>query len=354
MSDKPADLSILRSFSPLDGLRRENLGALARKTTVRRLDAGRLLFKEGDTDKRTFYLVSGDVELRAGERTVGTLQGRTPDARNPIAPGQPRRFTARALSDIDYISIDSELLDVLLTWDQTGTYEVAEITSETGSPETDDWMTVLLQTKAFHRIPPANIQALFMRMERVNCKAGDVIIKQGDDGDYFYVITRGKCVVTRETPLNREGIRLAELTVGESFGEEALVSDTRRNATVSMLTDGSLMRLNKSDFDSLLNEPLLRWVDLAQAKDLVARGARWLDVRLPSEFENFHLEGAINIPLYFIRMKLRTLEPDVPYVVVCDTGRRSSAGAFLLSERGLEAHCLRGGLVGNALGPKQD
>ena len=354
MSDKPADLSILRSFSPLDGLRRENLGALARKTTVRRLDAGRLLFKEGDTDKRTFYLVSGDVELRAGERTVGTLQGGTPDARNPIAPGQPRRFTARALSDIDYISIDSELLDVLLTWDQTGTYEVAEITSEAGSPETDDWMTVLLQTKAFHRIPPANIQALFMRMERVNCKAGDVIIKQGDDGDYFYVITRGKCVVTRETPLNREGIRLAELAVGESFGEEALVSDTRRNATVAMLTDGSLMRLNKSDFDSLLNEPLLRWVDLAQAKDLVARGARWLDVRLPSEFENFHLEGAINIPLYFIRMKLRTLEPDVPYVVVCDTGRRSSAGAFLLSERGLEAHCLRGGLVGNALGPKQD
>jgi CRP-like cAMP-binding protein len=354
MSDKPADLSILRSFSPLDGLRRENLGALARKTTVRRLDAGRLLFKEGDTDKRTFYLVSGDVELRAGERTVGTLQGGTPDARNPVAPGQPRRFTARALSDIDYISIDSELLDVLLTWDQTGTYEVAEITSETGSPDTDDWMTVLLQTKAFHRIPPANIQALFMRMERVNCKAGDVIIKQGDDGDYFYVITRGKCVVTRETPLNREGIRLAELTVGESFGEEALVSDTRRNATVAMLTDGSLMRLNKSDFDSLLNEPLLRWADLAQAKALVARGARWLDVRLPSEFENFHLEGAINIPLYFIRMKLRTLEPDVPYVVVCDTGRRSSAGAFLLSERGFEAHCLRGGLVGNALGPQQD
>jgi rhodanese-related sulfurtransferase len=121
-----------------------------------------------------------------------------------------------------------------------------------------------------------------------------------------------------------------------------------------MLTDGSLMRLNKADFDSLLNEPLLRWVDLAKAKDLVARGARWLDVRLPSEFENFHLEGAINVPLYFIRMKLRTLDPGTPYVVVCDTGRRSSAGAFLLSERGFEAYCLRGGLVGNSLGPTGD
>ncbi len=354
MSDQPIDLSILRRFAPLDGLRRENLGALARKTSIRHLDSGRVLFKEDDTDNRTFYLVSGDVELRAGDRTVSTVQGGSPDARNPLAPGQPRRFTARALSDIEYISIDSELLDVLITWDQTGTYEVGEISGETEVSEDDDWMTVLLQTKAFHQIPPANIQALFMRMERVNCKAGDVIIKQGDEGDFFYVITRGKCVVTRETPLNREGIRLAELGVGESFGEEALVADARRNATVAMQTDGSLMRLSKADFQELLNEPLLRWVDLEKARDLVSRGAQWLDVRLPSEYENFHLDGALNIPLYFIRMKLRTLDTGCPYVLVCDTGRRSSAGAFLLSERGFEAYCLRGGLVGNSLGPSGD
>ena len=37
------------------------------------------------------------------------------------------------------------------------------------------------------------------------------MIKQGDEGDYFYVITKGSCIVTRETPLNEEGIQLAEL-----------------------------------------------------------------------------------------------------------------------------------------------
>jgi CRP-like cAMP-binding protein len=352
MSETPLDLKVLRAFSPLDGLRAENLHALARKTVVRRLDSGRVLFKEGDSDKRTFYLVSGELELRSGDRTVSTVRGGSPEAHNAVAPGQPRRFTARALTEVEYISIDSDMLDVLITWDQTGSYEVGEISGQPApATEGDDWMTVLLQTKAFHRIPPANIQALFMRMERVNSKAGDVIIKQGSEGDYFYVITRGKCVVTRETPLNREGIRLAELTVGESFGEEALISETRRNATVTMLTDGSLMRLSKPDFTELLHEPLLRWVDLDHARDLISRGASWLDVRLPSEFEIFHLEGAINLPLYFIRMKLRTLEPDRPYVVVCDTSRRSSAAAFLLSERGFEAYCLKGGLTENGLGP---
>lgn len=350
MGDKHIDLSILRAFTPLSGMKIDNLKALARKTSVLTLESGRVLFKEGERDKRTLYIVTGDLELRSGERTVGTVQGGTPEARNAVAPGQPRRFTARALTDIEFISVDSDLLDVLLTWDQTGSYEVSEIT---GQPTTDadDWMTVLLQTKAFHRIPPANIQALFMRMERINAKAGDVIIKQGDDGDYFYVITQGRCVVTRETPVNREGIKLAELGVGESFGEEALISDNKRNATVTLATDGALMRLNKEDFNALLNEPLLHWVDLAHARTLIAKGARWLDVRLPSEFEAFHVEEAINVPLYFIRMKLRTLDAATPYVAVCDTGRRSSVAAFLLSERGFESYCLTGGLSGNALGP---
>ena len=154
-------------------------------------------------------------------------------------PGLPRKFTARAATDLEYIMIDSDLLDVLLTWDQTGQYEVAELNGD-GLDVTGDWMTTLLQTKAFHRIPPANIQAIFMRMQRINYRARDVVIKQGTEGDYFYVVVAGKCVVTRETPLNKEGIKLAELGPGDSFGEEALIAEAKRNATVTMSTDGTL------------------------------------------------------------------------------------------------------------------
>jgi CRP-like cAMP-binding protein len=350
MEEKPVELDVLRNFSPLDGLKRENLHALSRKTRLQQLDSGRVLFKEGESDKRTIYLVDGEIELRVGDRTVSMLRAGTPEARIAVGAGQPRRFTARAMSDITYVAVDSDLLDVLITWDQTGTYEVGEITG-TSSADADDWMTVLLQTKAFHRIPPANLQALFMRMQHVACKAGEVVIKQGADGDYFYVITKGSALVTRETPMNRDGLKLAELGVGESFGEEALISDAKRNATVTMTTDGALVRLGKDDFKELLNEPLLHWVDLEHARELVGRGARWLDVRLPSEFDSFHLDEALNVPLYFIRLKIKTLDTATPYIAVCDTGRRSSAAAFLLSERGFDAYCLQGGLTGNKLGP---
>src|SRR5271167_2008145 len=271
MDERPVDIAILKSFSPLDGLKSENLYALARKTQISELDAGRVLFKEGDTDKRTYYLVAGSVELRADDKLIGTIRSGTPEARAALAPGLPRKFTARAAMDIEYIMIDSDLLDVLLTWDQTGQYEVAELGGE-ALDGTGDWMTTLLQTKAFHRIPPANIQAIFMRMQRINYRAGDIVIKQGTEGDFFYVVVSGKCIVMRETPLNKEGIKLAELGPGDSFGEEALIAEAKRNATVTMSSDGTLMRLGKNDFQTLLNEPLLQWVEPEKAREIVAKG----------------------------------------------------------------------------------
>src|SRR6201988_1467619 len=208
-------------------------------------------------------------------------------------------------------------------------------------------MPTLLQTNAFHRIPPANIQAIFQRLQRTPCRAGEVVIKQGDEGDYFYIIVNGKCAVTRETPLSRDGIKLAELGVGDSFGEEALIAEAKRNATITMMSDGVLMRLNKQDFRELMNEPLLQWVSGDPAQAIIARGARGLDVGLPTEHQTLAIEGALNVPLYLSRLKLSTLDRNTPYVVYCDTGRRSSAAAYILVERGFDAYVLTGGLTSN-------
>src|SRR5688572_14417797 len=112
MDGKPLDVATLRSFSPLDGLKAENLHALAKKTVLRELPMGRVLFKPGDTEKRTFYLVSGAVEIYDDDGVLSTIRGGTPQARNPLAPMLPRRFGARTAEPVQYISIDSDLLDV--------------------------------------------------------------------------------------------------------------------------------------------------------------------------------------------------------------------------------------------------
>jgi CRP-like cAMP-binding protein len=343
MANEQVSTELLRRFSPLDGLKRDNLAALARKVQIREMSPGQVLFKEGDAEKRTIYILSGMLELVEQGKVVNTIEGGSEIARNPVVPVFPRRFTGRARDRVQFISIDSDLLDVMLTWDQTGTYEVSELAGKSDQ-SSEDWMTMLLQTKAFHKIPPANIQAIFMRMQQINYRSGDVILKQGAEGDYFYVLIRGSALVTRETPLSKEGIKLAELKVGDTFGEEALISDAKRNATVTMQSDGAVMRLGKDDFKKLLNEPMLDWLTMAEAEEIIRGGGQWLDVRLPSEYENQHLDAAINIPLYFIRLKISTLDPKKRYIVCCDTGRRSSAGAYILSERGYQAYVLKGGI----------
>src|SRR6202011_3706245 len=123
--EREASVQLLKTFAPLDGLKRDNLAALAKKVSVRTMPAGRTLFKEGDTDKRTMWLVGGMIEIRERDRTIAMLRGGTPETRNPLYPKTPRTVTARATEEISYLSIDSELLDVMITWDQTGSYEAA-------------------------------------------------------------------------------------------------------------------------------------------------------------------------------------------------------------------------------------
>ena len=128
------------------------------------------------------------------------------------------------------------------------------------------------------------------------------------------------------------------------FGEEALLADSVRNATVTMKTDGALLRLAKAAFLKMLREPLMKRVDFAQAQKKVAGGAIWIDVRFPAEFQTNGLPNAINIPLNDIRQATAGLDHKQQYVVYCQTGRRSAAAAFLLAQRGINALLLEGGL----------
>ena len=56
---REVSVELLRTLTPLEGMKRENLHALAKKVTVKQMTAGRVLFKEGDADKRTIWIIRG-------------------------------------------------------------------------------------------------------------------------------------------------------------------------------------------------------------------------------------------------------------------------------------------------------
>lgn len=336
------DQEILKNLVPINSLHREPMNELARKADKKVITAGRYVFKIGDEDKTHNYVLEGEVNLQnEGGEILKTIKGGTPDANHPLSPMQPRQVSARVAKDATILSVDSNHLDFLLSWDQSGSLEVSTIDDE----EETDWMTKLLATKALHTIPPSNLQNLFVSLEEVDFKQGDIVIKQGDPGDYFYIIKEGKCQALLESDKKPEGIPLATLTTGDSFGEEALISDKKRSATIKMLTDGMLMRLSKEEFNNLLQAPLMKTVTFEEAKEkLLKGGAKMLDVRLPAEYQKWNIKGSINVPLQLLRKKIDTLDPANEYVVVCDNGTRSRSAGYILNERGFTAFVLEEGL----------
>jgi len=335
------DQKLLQELVPLNALSQAKFKELSGKIVIEEVRAGQYLFRKGDRDNQSLYLLEGKINLIDVFRNITSeVEVGTDISRYPIANQQPRSLSARAVKKVVIARIDSSLLDVFLTWDQTSTAEVVEI----GAESNQDWMTRILQSEAFIKIPPSMIQSLLIKMETVPVKAGDVIIRQGDSGDYFYTVHEGRCAVTRQDSPDGDEQLLAELREGDSFGEDALVSDAKRNATVSMLTDGLLMRLAKEDFIELLKNPLVRHVDYEQAAAMVDGGAVWVDVRTPDEYEYGALEDSVNIPLPCLRDELPELVYNSEYIICCDTGRRSESAGFLLSHKGLDVYVLEGGI----------
>lgn len=332
---------ILRDLIPLNSLTENRFKEITSGLTIEDITAGSYLFGEGDRDKRSIYLLDGVVNfIDSNGKVTGVVSAGTDPARSPLANQQPRLISARAATKTVIAYIDSTLLDVMLTLDQSAEHKSK--LSSTGASE--DWITRMLQSEALIKLTPSDIQRLLQKLVLVNVKAGDVIIRQGDEGDYFYIVREGKCSVTRLASGKGWDVPLAELSPGDCFGEEALVSDVKRNATISMVTDGTLMRLSKKDFVELLKKNLVHYIDYELATASVKEGGIWLDVRLADEHSRYSFENSINVPLFMIRDRAPGLDPGKKYIICCDTGRRSAAAAFLLSQRGLDVCVLEGGM----------
>ncbi len=336
------DEQTLARLVPISGLTKQSIAQLAQKAEVQTVKRGQFLFKKGDEDGLTTYILEGELELFADETHVERVLGGSETARHPVAQLQPRQYSARARTECKVIQIQRKLLDQLLALDQSGGYEVADI-EEDDEEDGGDWMSRLLQSELFQKIPTANIQKIFLHVEKLDVEKDEVIVRQGDEGDYYYFIAEGRCVVSRKSDEGRE-IKLAELRVGDSFGEEALIRETKRNATITMLTDGVLMRLTKDDFAELIRKPLLRTVTYAQGCGMIKLGAQWIDVRLPEEYAQGAIPESINLPLPKLRKEAERLERNRTYLVYCDTGGRSSVAAFLLNQLGFDVSYLARGL----------
>ena len=294
------------------------------------------------------FLLRGEILLMFEGGGTLVVVGAMGDGRHPLNRRAAKISRTRAISDVELLIVEDEALDILVTFDQVASGDAASGSAMAEAVRSGaDFVSGIfslanLRHGVFAALPAARLQEMFAHFERVSAKRGDVIIREGEEGDYYYIVETGRCQVERT--VGGVSVALAELKSGDAFGEEALASEARRNATVSMATDGRLLRLGARDFRAILGEPLLRRVGYEEGLQRVQGGAAWLDVRYPSEYRCDRLPGALNVPLNEVRNSFSALDPAREYVVYCQSGRRSSAAAFLFAQRGFKVSLLAGGL----------
>lgn len=348
------DVKVLAGLEPIASFKPTKLRELLDYCHIEAVPQGRDPFKSHGLQGQSVYLVNGELELVYEDGNKVVVSAQSEWAKHPLGKRQPYVVSATALRESQLLRIDDELLDRMVTFDQFSQTSLAEEprAGHKDRPDASTSIKRLLNSNMFSaenlkngplaHLPMANISALLQRIEAIAVWEGDTIIREGDEGDYYYMIDSGRAQVTRH--VGGVDMHLADLKAGDVFGEEALVSGAKRNATVAMKSNGMLLRLERQDFLALMQEPLLRKLSYEQALQAVTQGAVWLDVRHPPEYRYDKLRGAINVPLNEIRNSIGVLNRSKKYITYCQSGRRSAAAAFILAQAGYDVQVLDGGL----------
>lgn len=336
----------LRSTRLLGPLSTEQITHLLENQEILTAGTGDIIVKDDEDLKNHLLLLEGQLEAQRTWSVPGendksyTWELKPADIDGGFAfLGAVTRLRVRALSDVRYLFINAENLDEMLGWNQQFAKDVEN------NEELKRRMNLVKQVSIFHEVPLENVKQAFERMKARDVKAGDTIVTQGESGDCYYLIDSGEAEVFRSDPFTDEVSKVATFGPGDAFGEESLLQDAYRNATVTMTTPGRLLFLEKDDFNDLLKPHVVEEVTSDKAYELINNGdAEWIDCRYDLEYEESRIPGASLVSLDRLRWDIHEIDPDKNYIVYCRSGRRSKAGAFLLRERNINAVSMTGGI----------
>ncbi len=103
----------------------------------------------------------------------------------------------------------------------------------------------------FEGLPPADRVALAKAATLRSYRRGERIVTQGQPGDSFFVLVKGRVAVSILSPEGREVV-LSTLSAGDHFGEMALLDEAPRSADARAHERCRLLVIQKDAFDDLL------------------------------------------------------------------------------------------------------
>lgn len=323
---------------PFNSLSEDRLTEVLNLVRLIEMRPGELFQIQGSLDNDYLFVIEGRIDLIGMGEIRGNVGADDTGRRPVMLPQAPAATTLLARERSIVCHADREVMDNLISW------EAILNDPANADAEVRERMEMVRNSLVFRRLPWEAVEAAFQRMRTVPAKNGETVVREGEAGDAFYIITSGRAEVWQNDLMTDEPKKIAEIGEGDAFGCEALISGKKRSETVRMLEDGTLLTLGKEDFDWLIGKQMIKAVNAKVARTMQETGYQFIDVRYKEEYEYNHIPGAMLIPLFELRKNVPKLDRDQRYIIYCQSGSRSSVAALRLSQAGFDVQTLEGGI----------
>lgn len=335
----PSTLKLYSYFSHLsDGA----LDEACNKFEIIELPAGSEIIREG-TPADAFYMIKkGEVEVLkktkwGQEAKITSLRCGEGFGEMALLTCSPRFSSVTAKTDVTLYRLYKKDFGEIVRFDSAISCMMSS------KAHTFSEYNKIKTLQPFALLEPEKMFALSDKFIEKTYAFGMDIIKEGEVGNAYYVIKSGKvAVIKKEDGENSEQVTL--LGNGEAFGEEALISGKRRSATCRAVEETIVLVLSKSNFEKTMKASFLEIVYPEDITPEDLKNITFIDTRLAPQFEEEHIEGAINIPLEYLRKRYTELDRNSKYYTYCGMESWGMPAAFILKSLGFDVKGIRGGL----------
>jgi len=226
-------LQQLKRLAPFQDLDWPALQTLARHATLIDLPAGRPMQVPGKTLTGHYYLLRGKLKVRYVPSAILP----SPE---PVFPGFADVVT---LTPVRLLHVNLEPIAFL--------FDASLERVEPASLSSDCWQSRFLQSHMLAALSPRHWQEILRSLTAHAYQAGEWIIRSGDRADRCFILASGAAAISRS------GAALRQLSPGDFFGEDALLSGEGRNASVEMCAQGVVMAMDQQVFHRWLADFLV-------------------------------------------------------------------------------------------------
>ncbi len=239
---------LLKRTSFLNVCSEEELVSLASGFQEEKYRLGNTVCKAGETGESFYVISSGKArvlgtDLEGKETTLAILSKGDHFGEQALLSGEAGEFTIRASGELTVLKLPPEIFQKILEKHSELKHYFTEYVSDISL------RNFIKQCTIFSPLDPKEIRGFLDSFVPCNYAEGDYIVREGEEGDAFYLIRSGEVDIIKESLGGKVVNRLIK---GQFFGELALLTGAPRAASVRAKIKVGVYRLGKADFESLV------------------------------------------------------------------------------------------------------